>query len=197
MSKLFGHGAAVLAVALSLCASPFVATSVVAQASVVGYGDTAAVTFTRPADTTAYASGDIVCQSTTVSASGCAPLTFAVSRQADKSFLIPRARISASNTTLTNASFRLHLYRQSPTIANGDNGAWSTTNSNYMGSMDVTFDRQFTDGAKGIAVPSSGSYIVGVPDSGTTAIYGLLEARAAYAPTNAQTFTILLEILQN
>ncbi len=189
--------AAAAALLASLCALPLGNSGALAQASVVGYGDTTAVTFTRPADTTAYASGDIVCQSTTVSASGCAPLTFTVSRQADKSFLIPRARISASNATLTNASFRLHLYRQSPTIANGDNSAWSTTNSNYIGSMDVTFDRAFTDGAKGIALPNNGSYIIGVPDSGTTNIYGLLEARAAYTPTSAQTFTILLEILQN
>lgn len=188
---------AALALLAALCALALGASGAHAQASVVGYGDTAAVTFTRPADTTAYASGDIVCQSTTVSASGCAPLTITVSRENDKSFLIPRARISASNTTLTNASFRLHLYRQSPTIANGDNGAWSTTNSNYMGSMDVTFDRAFTDGAKGIALPSNGSYIVGVPDAGTKSIYALIEARAAYAPTSAQTFTILLEVLQN
>jgi hypothetical protein len=64
--------------------------------------------FTRPADTTTYASGDLVANNTT--AGSVVPLTFtAVTRSAGDSVRIERARINTSNALLTNASFRLHL----------------------------------------------------------------------------------------
>lgn len=148
--------------------------------------------FTRPADTTAYASGDLVANSTTagsVVAMSFAGVSFGNAAPAQ----IRRVRLSFTGTVLTNAQFRLHLYKVlAITAANGDNGAWSTDNAaNYIGFIDVTVDKAFTDGATGLSAQTE---INCVPV--TTLLYGLLEARAAYTPTSAEVFTVTLEIDQ-
>lgn len=149
-------------------------------------------TFTRPADTTAYASGDLVANS--VTAGSVVPMSFAIGRAAATGGMIRRAGILMTGTVLTNAQFRLHLYSASPVPSNGDNGAWLTTlAANYLGAFDITCDKAFTDGAVGIGTPNSGSEI----DFTTQTVYGLLEARAAYTPISAEVFTPWLEVLQN
>jgi hypothetical protein len=153
-------------------------------------------TFTRPADTTAYASGDLVATSTT--AGSVVPLTFQVSRSRDGSVIVWRARVRKSGTGLTNAQFRLHLYDAATiTCANGDNAAWSTNGvAGYLGYIDVTIDKAFTDGAYGDGVPLSATQVaeILVKLSTRTTILGLLEARAAYAPASAEVFTVTLEL---
>jgi hypothetical protein len=154
-------------------------------------------TFTRPADTNAYTSGDLVANSTT--AGSVLSMAFAVAQIAAGSFTVRRARVKKSGTGVTNASFRLHLYRSDPValssgIANGDNGAWSTKNvADYLGSLDVTVDKAFVDGAAGLGIPTTGTDIDGVLASGQT-IYGLLEARGTYTPVSAEVFTVELEV---
>jgi len=163
--------------------------------AVGGHVANIAANYTRPADTTAYASGDLVANSTT--AGSVVAMTFAAARVADKGFVIRHARVKKSTAGLTNAVFRLHLYKQSPVLSNGDNGVWLSDEKNYLGSIDVTMDRAFTNAALGIGVPQNGSDISGVPDAGTVNIYGLLEARGAYVPGNAEVFTVTLEIHQD
>jgi len=149
-------------------------------------------TFTRPADTTAYASGDLVANSTT--AGSVVPMTFALS-DLGRGGMIRRCRIRKSGTSVTSASFRLHLYTTaSITCANGDNGAWSTNQAvNYVGAFDITVDRAFTDGASGNGVPLVGNEI----NFGLNNYYGLLEARGAYTPANGEVFTVELEVLKD
>lgn len=148
--------------------------------------------FTRPSDTTAYASGDLVANSTT--AGSVVPMTFTM-RPENRGTMIRRVRIKKSGTSVTSASFRLHIYRTaSITCANGDNGAWSTDGvAGYVGSIDVTVDKAFTDGAQGVGAPSSGSEMN--YDIGTC--YGLLEARGAYTPASAEVFTVELEMVKS
>jgi hypothetical protein len=152
--------------------------------------------FTRPNDTTAYASGDLVANSTT--AGSVTAMSWTAARVAAGSFFIRRAKFRKSGTGTTNASFRLHLFVASPaTITNGDNGAFSVSGvADYLGAFDVTADRAFTDGAYGTALPIAGSEINVKLASGQT-IYGLIEARAAYTPTAQEVFTVDLEIQQN
>ena len=154
--------------------------------------------FTRPADTTQYAAADLVANSTT--AGSVVPMSWTATRVAAGSGSIRRARLKKSGTTITAASFRLHLYAASPTIANGDNGAWSTTQSTYLGSVDLdmsgTAGRVFSDGAEVIAAPNHGTEINFVLASGST-IYGLLVAVGTYTPASAEVFTCELEIVQN
>ena len=148
--------------------------------------------FTRPADTTQYASGDLVANSTT--AGSVVPMRFDVN-DTGMGGMVRRVRIRKSGTSVTSASFRLHLYTTSSiTCANGDNGAWSTNQAvNYVGAFDVTVDRAFTDGAAGNGVPMAGSEI----NLGLNTYYGLLEARGTYTPANGEVFTVDLEVIRN
>lgn len=148
--------------------------------------------FNRPANTTAYALGNLVANSTT--AGSVVPMSFTASRATGKGGMVRRARIRKTGTGLTNASFRLHLYGASPTPSNGDGGVWLTDKAlDYIGAIDVTVDRAFTDGAAGNGVPITGAEINYVADT----IYGLIEARGAYTPASGETFTVDLEVLQN
>lgn len=151
--------------------------------------------FNRPADTSAYVSTDLVTNSTT--AGSVAPLTLQVGRESSgypASSMLRRLKLRKSGTSLTNASFRVHLYSASPTPANGDNGAWSTDQAaGYLGAVDITMDRAFTDGAVGVGVPAAGSDIT----IDTQTIYALIEARAAYTPASGETFALTAEVLRN
>lgn len=154
------------------------------------------VSFTRPSNTTQYSVGDIVANSTV--AGSIVPMQFSVGRIAGGSGLLRRIRARKTGTSITSASFRLHLYRSLPTPSNGDNGVWLTNNADgYMGSFDVTFDKAFTDGAAGNGLPTVGSELnYDLPD-GQWVVYGLVEARATYTPVSAEQFSFYLEDLQN
>lgn len=77
-------------------------------------GKTALVTatFSRPADTTTYASGDLVANSTTPTS--VAPMVFTLGRGSSGSAasgMIRRLRLRKSGKDITAASYRLHLWR--------------------------------------------------------------------------------------
>ncbi len=155
----------------------------------------ATASFTRPSDTTAYASGDLVANSTT--AGSVVPMTLTVARNAGGTGVIQRVRLKISGTVITNASFRVHFYRASPTVTNGDNGVWLSTESTYLGWCDVTVDKAFSDGAKGIGIPGSGAGTVISFDASAKSLYALIEARAAFTPISAEVFTLAVEVEQN
>lgn len=149
--------------------------------------------FTRPADTTAYASGDLVANSTTAGSVAAASVTGAGGHGGTA--VIRRIRLRKSGTSTTNAQFRVHFFLADPgTITNGDNGAFSVSGvADYLGSADVTVDQAFTDGAFGVAAPNIGSEITFDINAGSS-LYWLLEARAAYTPASAEVFTLQPEI---
>ncbi len=150
----------------------------------------AASTFTRPANTTAYADGDLVANSTT--AGSVTPLTFPIPNK--RSCIIRGAWVSKSDESdVTNADFVVHLFRSSPTVANGDNGALSTNIADKIGTIDVGQMVAYTDDAYSIAY--GGNFYV---DSGSSrTLYGLLEADAAYTPASGETFTVGIIIEQD
>ena len=144
-------------------------------------------TVTRPADITAYASGDLVANSTT--AGSVVPITLAnLCNGPGQSAQIRRLRIRTSSTNITTATFRVHLFSSATiTAANGDNAAFSVSGSaNYLGQADVTLTQAFTDGAFGTVTTEINTY-------GAQNVYALLEARSAYTPTSAGTITVSLE----
>ena len=156
--------------------------------------DIVSASFTRPADTTAYTSGDLVANSTT--AGSVVPMAFPnAALGPNQTIQVRRVRIVTSSTSVTTASFRLHLYNVATiTCANGDNSAWSTSGAaNYLGRVDVTVDEAFTDGACGSATTEINSH----PVANGLSVYGLLEARSAYTPTSGETFTVKLEITKD
>lgn len=152
--------------------------------------------FTRPADTVAYAIGDLIANSTT--AGSVVPMSFPLTGiSGTGQTIVLRTRLSKTNTSPANASFRLHLYEAAPIVANGDNGAWSTSKAaNYLGNIDVASMFGFTDGCTGYGAAAAGAEMRMRLSAGTT-LFGLLEARAAYTPGNAKSFTAYLECLDS
>lgn len=160
----------------------------------------ASSTITRPADTTAYASGDLVANSTT--AGSVTNLQFTtLARISGGSGVIVGAQIQKSTNTTTNAAFRLHLFNTAPTYTSaGDNSAMTTvvvaSAKGYLGYIDVSAMVGFSDVAWGSGAPDNSRG--GIPYVATAQIiYGLLEARGAYTPGNAEVFTITLDALQD
>lgn len=156
-----------------------------------------AVSFTRPANTTAYASGDLVANNTT--AGSVVPLEWPVTSAIAGSGMVRRARLTKSGTTVTSGTFRLHLFQSTVTVANGDNGALSTTNAaGYLGYIEIDLTAAganiFSDGATAIGAPASGAEINFRCGENSIKLYGLLEARAAYTPASGETFTVTLEV---
>jgi hypothetical protein len=93
----------------------------------------ASAQFNRPADTTAYADGDLIANSAT--AGSVAALTFTTSRIVGQG-TISRVRFYKSQNTATNAQFTLHLFLEEPDVTNGDNGAFAIdTARNHIASI--------------------------------------------------------------
>lgn len=154
---------------------------------------TPSANFTRPADTTAYASGDLIANSTT--AASVSPLTWTIRGYNGGTLGIRRVRVAKSGVGITNCTIRVHLYTTNPCTtapANGDNGAWSTKIAGYLGYCDVVVGTVFSDGAFGVIAPAAGAEI-GIPAFLDLPIYGLLEARGAYTPASEEVFTVTLE----
>lgn len=158
--------------------------------------------FTRPNDTTAYATGDLVANNANVGS--VAALTFAV--LSTLTLKVCRAKLKKSGTTTTLATFRLHLFVGDPAastgLSNGDNGALAfndTAAVGYRGFIDLDMTgnngRVNRDSAMAIGVPAVGTEILIAPTG--AAVYGLLEALAGYTPAANEVFTVELEAIQN
>ena len=164
--------------------------------------------FTRPANTTAYADGDLIANSTT--AASVTPLEFKLNDLDRKSGCVGFVRIFKDYQTVTNATFDLLLFTQSPTVTNGDNGALAVSTAQYyIGTVacDMSSDAvaSSTDAAKRFPILSTVSSI-SYPGLiafdvereagaiGSLSLYGLLKARAAYTPASGEQFTVTLEI---
>lgn len=147
-------------------------------------------TLTNPGTGGTYASGDLVANSAT--AGSVTPLTCTVARYSGGPVTITKARILTSTTGVSNAQFRVHAYTGTPTVTNGNDGVFLSTAAGHFCRLDVTVDFAFSDGADGSGVPVAGTSCTRQL-SGTADIKVLLEARAAYAWTAAQTYTVVLE----
>ena len=150
---------------------------------------TSIASFTRPNDITAYAANDLVANSTT--AGSVTPMTFRFPTGEGKNARITAVKVQKSGTTPTNGNFHIRLYAASPTCANGDNGAWSTSLSDYVGKLDPAIVEAFTDGSAVVSTFAEGSDTV-YHFSTTESLYGLLVADAAYTPAALEVFTVTL-----
>ena len=144
-------------------------------------------TFTRLANTTAYADGDLVANHGT--AGSVVPLSFAIGTGG---YQIVEWRVVKSVSGVTNADFDLFLYDTSPTPANGDNGAFSTDVAGHLARLAGGQMVSFTDGGVWRDALDYGVIVSGHSQKGV--IYGLLEAQAAYTPGSAEVFTVHLEV---
>jgi len=155
---------------------------------------TVSAALTRPSDTTAYASGDLVANSTT--AGSVTLLSWSIP---DGGIWLRRIRLTSSNPNVTSASFRLWLTTDSAvTFTNGDNGALAVSGSSLaigdvLAAVDVGLDALATGvGALGTATFDPGLLPLYAASyaNGRGTIYGFMEARAVYTPASAEVFTI-------
>lgn len=163
---------------------------------------TVSASFARPADTTAYAVGDLVANSTTAGSVAPAELV-GVARAAGEAFRIERVRLRKSGPSMTNAAFRVHLFRIAPVVSVGDNAAFNTSGAlglanidGHIGYVDVTMDLAATIGARGVGVPTTGSGITAEAAGASgheTSLWALIEARGAYTPVSGETFYVTIE----
>jgi hypothetical protein len=160
---------------------------------VAGRIQTPEYAFTRPNDTTAYGSGDLVANSTT--AADVVPMSWPVGdNDSNRSGMIRRVRMWSSDNDTTLASFRVHFYANPPSVTNGDNGALAVTltNHDYLGYADITLDRTINNSdAFGSGVPGVGSEI---NFAKVSTLYALIEARAAYVPAANEVLSVVPEI---
>lgn len=149
--------------------------------------------FTRPANTTAYAAGDLVANS--VTAGNVVPLSWTI--PGNMSFEIAGILLRKSTTTVTNAQFSCNLFKTIPTFqTSGDNDPLTTVligMANWVGVFSGTMLSAGSDGAAVELKPVSTALTPYSPNMLTGRIlYGVLEARAAYAPGDSEAFNAAL-----
>lgn len=152
---------------------------------------TKSVSFTRPANTTAYTADDLVANHGT--AGSVVVPHVAAARFPGGNGAIKGVQVTKSDPTLTNAAFRVHFFTAAPTVTNGDNGAFAPTNGHakgYLGHVDVTLDEAIGDAGMGRAAADL-QFDTVAPNAD---LYMLLEAKGAYTPASAEVFTIELEL---
>lgn len=157
----------------------------------LGYRSTLSVT--RPANTTAYTTGDVigVADATVAANAGSAILTFAgigpVSN--DIEVISTDLRIDLAAVPATMTSFRLHLYDASPT-AILDNAAWDLPLADrvmYLGYLDLGTP---VDVGSTLYVRTDNIHAQFRLAEGATVLYGELVLNGGYTPTSAATLQI-------
>jgi len=153
--------------------------------------------FNRPANTTAYASGDLVANSATAaSVVGLYWATSSVSGQGT----ISRVRLYKSGPSATNANFRIHFYSAEPDVTNGDNGVFAIDTARYhLGTVDCDMSSGAHSGTVGLsevfAITGGLTFdITGGAGNRERRLYAFIEAQAAYTPASEETFIVELEL---
>lgn len=150
----------------------------------MSYQSKASATITRPANTTAYAAGDLIANNAT--AGSVVPVTFNFASPSQNLFL-RQLTLKKSQASISNGNFRLWFLSTSPTVTNGDNGVLA---GDFLST--ALFEPVLVDttalltggGAIGSAIFDNG--MLPLPNT----CYALLEAMAAYAPTSGEIFTL-------
>jgi hypothetical protein len=158
--------------------------------------------FTRPSNTTAYAAGDVVGPVTTAAVQ---TITGAA-RQNGGSGKIVGAILETNNATVTNGTFRVHVYNASFT-PDADNAAFAGQHTNraaYQGSFDFNILVADSASAEGAIAQLRAATDVdnGLPlnfecAAGNSALYCVIVALGAYVPASAQVFQLTLTVEQD
>lgn len=150
--------------------------------------------FTRPLDTTAYAAGDAVSDSTST------PSSFAfanAARVAAGSGVIVAAKLTKNSTATAGASFRLWIFESAPTYVN-DNAAMAILWANRAvrrGYIDFSSPVVGSDCCEYYGSPNQQmTFKLG---NGVTSLYFLLQATGAYTPASGEQFSAEISILQD
>lgn len=156
--------------------------------------------YTRPANTTAYAAGDVISDSTT------APtiLTFAAcARGNGLGGVIHAAVLIDSSNPTTKADLELYLFRATPGATN-DNAAIDWTDAELLDLVGVVdfgstpfVGLAGADGAGNCIYQKENVGLEFTCAAADKALYGVLVVRNAYTPIASEVFTVTLGILQD
>jgi len=146
--------------------------------------------FNRPTDTTPYAAGDAVSNST----SAPTILTLAdVARVNGGTGIITDLRLSTNNPATTNASFKVILFNDVIAAVN-DNAAYPQLWANDAKRI-ASFDLTLQTGGAGSDAASATLEQIGRTFKcapATRNLYAVIVANAAYTPASGQTFAVTL-----
>jgi hypothetical protein len=162
--------------------------------NVTNGGSESSVSQTRPADTTAYAIGDVVGSSNTGAPT---VLTFTnVSVVAGSNVIITGLSLEVDVNAVPSGmgTFRLHLYDTSPT-AIADNVAYnlpSADRAKYLGWLDIDTPVDLGDT---LFVRMNNVNFKTKLATSSTSLYGILETRGAYTPSSGAVKVIRLNVL--
>lgn len=158
--------------------------------------------FSRPADTTAYAAGDAVTNSTSsptvITFDGCARAN------AGTGFITGATLVDSANQA-TKGSFELWVFDTTVTPDN-DNAVFTPSDSELATlvcviAFDTAYIGDATSGAGGNCVYSGsivgGGYKAFKCGASSDDLFGLIVVRNAYTPVSSESFTIRLEISQD
>lgn len=147
--------------------------------------------FTRPADTTAYAAGDVVSNSTTAGAA----LHFPDIMRDNEQGIVLRAFAIKSGTGVTTSSLRLYLFNQDPGTVN-DNAAFSLSYANrakLVTSLLIPDFKAIGSSAWSEFYPSLILPVTSA-DGQSGDLWGVLVAEGAYTPASGEQFSVTLYV---
>lgn len=161
-----------------------------------------AATFTRPANTTAYAAGDVVGPVTTAAVQSLA----GAARGNGGTGRIVAATLETNNATVTNGTFRVHIFNASFT-PESDNAAFAGQHTNraaYQGYFDFNILVADSASAEGAIAQLRNATDIdnGLPlefacANGDTGLYAVVVALGAYTPASGQVFYLTVVVEQD
>jgi hypothetical protein len=152
----------------------------------------AAVTITRPSNTTAYTAGDVVGDT-----GGSAIITLPSIGPSGGYVLVQSVSLVFSDAAVISgmAAFRLHFYSASPT-AIADNAAFDLVSGDrgaYMGFVDIPAPQDM--GSSLFTQADYSGRLIKLAAASTT-LYAELETRGAYTPASASTIEVRVATLE-
>jgi hypothetical protein len=163
-----------------------------AKQDVSGDAYRAAVTITRPSNTTAYTAGDVVGDT-----GGSAIITMPSIGPSGGFVLVQSVSLIFSDTAVISGmgAYRLHFYSASPT-AIADNAAFdlvSGERDTYMGYVDLPAPTDF--GSSLYTQTDYPGLLIKLASASTT-LYAELETKGAYTPASASTIAVRINTLE-
>lgn len=165
-----------------------------------GMCQTRSTSFIRPNDTTAYAVGDVIADST----SAATVLTFPRATLGNgDSGIIAQATIVSSANKSTKLDGRLWLFDTAPASYGNDNEAFAPTDAEMRTVIGIIDFPTASWIAGLVTADAAGNALCDIQNlaipfnttKDTNDIYGVLEARNAYTPIAVEQFDIRLKIL--
>lgn len=165
-----------------------------------GYTTQVSSSKTRPNNTTAYAAGDVINESTSVGTI----ITFTnTGRTEGNSGIITASQIIDSANQTTKPQLALWLFNNAPTTVN-DNAAFAPSDaeleSGFIGVVNFSdlFVGNATSGAGGnYLLQTKNENLVFECVDGSRDIYGILQVLNAYTPVANEKFTVTLGLFQD